>query len=79
MNAAETHETIHWESGMRYQISPFKARSEFRSGLSLPIAARLNLHQHPYLDRWPLSFVKTLGLIRLTLLCESRYLGIVVA
>ena len=21
MNAAETHETIHWESGMRYQLS----------------------------------------------------------
>ena len=40
MIAAETHETLHQESGMRYQPSPHLARSEFRSGPSLPVAAR---------------------------------------
>lgn len=24
VNAAETHETVHWESDMRYQIHPFR-------------------------------------------------------
>jgi hypothetical protein len=45
LNAAETHETFHWASGMRYQFRPFEARSELRSGFfvgpSAPVSSLL--------------------------------------
>jgi hypothetical protein len=34
MNAAETHETIHWKSGMRYQVSS-RLDFERESGCSM--------------------------------------------
>jgi hypothetical protein len=56
VNAAETHETVHPESGMRYQSRDFRARSEFRSGILIDrragltlIAFRLGLEPRPKL------------------------------
>jgi len=44
VNAAETHETIHWESGMRYQIPHFRPDLSSDRASLLPDDGR----KHPY-------------------------------
>jgi hypothetical protein len=54
VNAAETHETFHQESGMRYQIRPFRPDLNSDRASSLPSEGPKHPYQHlrPILERW---------------------------
>ena len=43
LNAAETHETFHWESGMRYQVSSSKADMRKLRGFAAPYGSELTI------------------------------------